>query len=175
MLALNSHITKTQFAIVFVWLSLTIAAFAYFINDRLVSFNFDDKLNGIEHQQLAIALKPYAAAFADNKANTVLHFSQPNCKCQQYSKGHIEDINKIAEEYKFNVANITLTEHLIVPATPSIAILNNLGKVIYFGPYGEGLACSQTSGYAQTILNNFIKGYAANFIIKDAKGCYCKV
>lgn len=175
MRALNSHITKIQFTIVFVWLSLTIAAFAYFINDRLVSFNFDDKLTGIQHQQLATALQPYTAAFADNKTNTVLHFSQPNCKCQQYSRGHIEDINKIAKENKFNVANITLTEHLFLPATPSIAILNNLGKVIYFGPYGEGLACSQTSGYAQTILNNFIKGYEANLIIKDAKGCYCKV
>ena len=56
----------------------------------------------------------------------------------------------------------------------AVSVVHN-GEVVYFGPYGAGLACSQTSGYAQTILNNFIKGYAANFIIKNAKGCYCKV
>jgi len=141
----NSLITKNQLTIVFIWLSVTIAAFGYFICGRLVNFNFnfDDKLNGVEHQQLAMALKPYTAALANNSTNTVLQFSQPGFQCQQYSKDQIQDINKIATEHQFNILNIALTEHLIVPATPSIAILNNIGDVIYYGPYGEGLACSK--------------------------------
>ncbi|MFT6586604.1 MAG: hypothetical protein ACJARX_000379 [Psychroserpens sp.] len=43
--------------------------------------------------------------------------------------------------------------------------------MVYFGPYDKGIACSQISGVAKNILNNFIKSYAANFIIKEAKGC----
>ena len=169
---LNNKITKTQFSIVFIWLSLTVAGFAYFIDSRLVSFNVDNKLSGLAHQELASSLKQYIEPTANN---TVLHFYQTDCECQQFSEGHIQDINNIANDNNFSIKNIDIKDHLLVPATPSVAILNNRGDVVYFGPYGEGLACSQTSGYAQTILNNFLKGYAANLIIRDAQGCYCKV
>ncbi len=171
--------TRFHLAIVIVWLTFTVAAFTYFISDRLVKFDFDNKLKNINHQQFASSLKPYIKAFQQNQniGNTVLHFSKLNCKCQKYSEQHIQDINKIALENKFNIINVVVDddEYNSIPATPSIAIMTTMGEIIYFGPYGQGLACSQTSGYAQTVLKNFIKGYNANMIIKDAKGCYCRV
>jgi len=169
---LSKHMTKTQLSVLFIWLSVTVAAFVYFIDSKLVSFNFDNKLSDVGHQQLANSLKQY---IEPTDYNTILHFYQPNCQCQQYSEAHIQDINNMAEANNFSVKNINIKDHMLVPATPSVAILNNSGEIVYFGPYGEGLACSQTSGYAQTILNNFIKGYDANLIIKEAEGCYCKV
>jgi hypothetical protein len=171
--------TRFHLAIVIVWLSFTVAAFTYFISDRLVKFDFENKLENINHQQLARSLKPYVKVFQKNKkiGNTVVHFSKSNCKCQKYSEQHIQDINKIAIENEFNIINVVVGngKYNIIPATPSVAIMTTMGEIIYFGPYGQGLACAQTLGYAQTVLNNFIQGYNANIIIKDAKGCYCRV
>ena len=171
----NSKLTKWRLTIVFIWISFTVAAFIYLVRDKLVSFDLENKLAGINHLQLGITLKPYLDSVLAGKGNTVLHFSQPNCDCQQYSEAHIQDINKIATDYEFTIIKVVLKEHNIIPATPSVAIIDVLGEIIYFGPYGQGLACSQTSGYAQTMLNNFIKGYKANIIIREAKGCYCRV
>jgi hypothetical protein len=168
---LNKSITHTQIAVLVIWLSLTIAAFAYFIDNKLVDFNADNKLSYLDHQQLSSSLSQYNEP-SDN--NTILHFSQPNCQCQSFSEAHISDMNSLAKANNFKVKNITIKDQTLLPATPSVAIVNKHGEVVYFGPYGEGIACSQTSGFAQTMLNNFIKGYAANLIIKDAKGCYCK-
>ena len=171
----NNKLTKFQLTIVIVWLSFTVAAFIYFVSAKLVSFDFENKLEGIGHQQLATSLKPYIKPMLQGIEPTVLHFSKPNCDCQKHSEPHIQDINKIATENEFNIIKVVINEHNMIPATPSVAIIDALGEIIYFGPYGQGLACSQTSGYAQTILNNFLKGYTANIIIKEAKGCYCRV
>ena len=40
--------------------------------------------------------------------------------------------------------------------------------MVYFGPYDKGIACSQISGVAKNMLNNFIKSYAANFITRQS-------
>jgi len=172
----NRLITKTQLGIITIWLSFTIAAFGYFISDKLVDFDEMHKLKNINQQNISNYLSHYISR---NKANqrvqTVVHFSTPNCDCQQYSEEHIQDINTLATTNGFNVKEVTISEDKILPATPSVALIDNTGNVIYFGPYGQGLACSQTAGYAQTMLNNYIKGYSANIVIKQAKGCYCAV
>lgn len=156
-----------------VWCVFTIVAFAYFITSKLVNFDPQNKLQHIDNKKLYSALQPYAINMPQGLKNKIMHFYGPNCKCQQYSEKHIKAINNIAAKADFEIINIALTQHDIIPATPSVAITNSIGEVIYFGPYGEGLACSQTSGYAQTVLNNFLKGYADNTIISQAKGCYC--
>jgi hypothetical protein len=171
----SDNLTKFHLTIVIVWVSFTVAAFMYFVSDKLVSFDFENKLKNVGNQQLATSLKPYITPSQQSIGRTVLHFSKPNCSCQKYSELHIKDINKIADKNDFNVINVVINEHSTIPATPSVAILDTSGEIVYFGPYGQGLACSQTSGYAQTMLNNFIKGYSANIVIKEAKGCYCRV
>ena len=172
---LNKYITKTHAAIVLIWISFTVAAFSYAISEKLVEFDLNNKLTGIEYQQLATVLSPYLNSNFSQAGNTVLHFSKPGCNCQQVSEQHIQEINTIASNNSFNIVNVELNNHPVIPSTPSIAIVDNSGSVIYYGPYGQGLACSQTSGYAQTILNNFIKGFSANLVIKKAKGCYCEI
>lgn len=167
---LSKNITYIHISIIVIWLAVTIAAFAYFIDSKLVDFNDNNKINYLDRDKLANSLKQYVEP---TNRSTILHFKQPNCPCQQFSEAHIKDINDIASANNFNVKSIIIEGNALLPATPSMAILNNLGEVVYFGPYGEGLACSQTTGFAQSMLTNFIKGYSANLIIKDAKGCYC--
>ena len=169
---LSKNITYIQISIIVIWLGVTIAAFAYFISSKLVDFNDNNKINYLDSHKLADSLKQY---IEPTNRSTVLHFKQPDCQCQQFSEAHIKDINNIALANNFNVKNITIKGDALLPATPSVAILNNLGEVVYFGPYGEGLACSQTSGFAESMLTNFIKGYSADLIIEEAKGCYCSL
>lgn len=167
--------TKFQFAILVLWLSFTILAFSYFIQNSLVNFDSENKLVNIDHQDLIPHLTSLSDQIKNDTSNTIVHFSKANCECQKNSEAHIADINKIAIANGFNIIGIVLDKHDIIPSTPSIAILGDTGDVIFFGPYGQGIACSQTSGYAQTILNNYLKGYRSNIIIKEAKGCYCAV
>ena len=183
MLALNSKLKKRHLTIVVVWILFTVLAFAYFTKQRLVNFDSDNKLQGVDHLQLANYLKNYTSSETiglgdglDNSlGNRVIHFSKPNCACQQFSQEHISDLNKMAEANHFSVVNVVVEQDNLIPATPSVAILDADGDVIYYGPYGQGLGCSQTSGFAQTMLNNFVKGFSANIIIREAKGCYCSL
>ena len=64
-----------------------------------------------------------------------------------------------------------LTFLVVIPSTPSVAFADKKGGILYFGPYGLGLGCSDTVGYAKTMLGNYLKGYSANILVKDAKGC----
>lgn len=177
MRVLNNVITRLQLGILILWISFTIAAFGYFIKDKLVTFDATNKLENIDYKEISNYLTPYLLKGIEQSENkqTILHFSSPNCDCQKYSEEHIQDINKLADINDFNVKSIVINEDHIIPSTPSIAVIDKTGSVIYFGPYGQGLACSQTSGYAQTVLNNHLQGYSANIVIKDAKGCYCEV
>jgi hypothetical protein len=175
LLASNNKITKLQLSILITWLVFTIFAFGYFITDRLTSFDSNEKLKGVDYQRLSTFLAPYSAQIGNKAKHSILHFSTPSCDCQKYSHAHIQEINKLAAKYDFNIKNINIDEHDVIPSTPSIALLNESGEIVYFGPYGQGLACSQTAGYAQTILKNYLKGYSANIVIKEAKGCYCSV
>lgn len=129
----------------------------------------------MDNKGLSNHLSSFITVDDPEKTHTILHFSTPGCDCQQYSEDHIKDINKLAGSNSYNIKRVIITEDDIIPATPSIALLDDIGSIIYFGPYGQGLACSQTSGYAQTVLNNYLQGYAAKIIINEAKGCYCKV
>tara|TARA_R110001583_G_scaffold10698_7_gene49170 strand:+ start:22251 stop:22751 length:501 start_codon:yes stop_codon:yes gene_type:complete len=165
--------TRFQFAMLALWLSFTVLAFSYFINDKLKDFDADNKLANITALSLAPQIRSFLSS--DSAENSIIHLSKKNCGCQATSEVHIQEINNIALVNHFNVINVVLEEHDTLPSTPSIAIINNAGEVIYYGPYGQGIACSQTAGYAQTVLKNYLKGYMSNIIIKEAKGCYCKL
>jgi hypothetical protein len=175
LLASNNKITKLQLLILIIWLVFTISAFGYFITGKLASFDSNEKLKGVGYQELSTSLATYSAQIGNKAKHSILHFSTPSCECQKYSDTHIQEINKLAAKYDFNIKNINIDKHDFIPSTPSIALVNDSGEIVYFGPYGQGLACSQTAGYAKTILNNYLKGYSANIVIKEAKGCYCSV
>lgn len=141
----------------------------------MVNFDPENKLAELQYQDVATQLQPYINNSSAQFQGSVLHFSTSGCGCQIYSEAHIKEINQLASDHNFNITNIVISEHDIIPATPAIAIMGNSGELIYFGPYGQGIACSQTSGYAQTILKNYLKGYISNTVVKEAKGCYCPI
>ncbi|MFT2092410.1 DUF6436 domain-containing protein [Paraglaciecola sp. 2405UD69-4] len=172
---MNSKTRKRHFIFVFLWLGFTVLAFAFFSKQRLVNFDNENTLLDIDYVQLGHYLQRYSSPDNNGLASSVIHFSKPGCECQQFSESHIEDINKLALGSQFKIQNVVLDHDEIIPAVPSVAIIDPTGEVIYFGPYGQGLGCSQTTGFAQTMLSNFLKGFAANIVIREAKGCYCSL
>jgi hypothetical protein len=141
----------------------------------MVLFDASEKLKDLSTHQIAKHFERYIVKQNTTPSTTILHFSNESCRCNQFSEKHINDINTIAVVNHINVLSITINEDQLIPSIPSVAIIDQLGELIYFGPYGEGASCSKTSGFAKTILENYMKGYTANLVVNDAKGCYCIV
>lgn len=164
---------KSHLAIIIFWLLLTAIAFVALTKNRLVNFDEDNKMQDIEYKEFASVLSPFIKP--ESAGNTIVHFISPGCKCRRTSQKHKLELNKLAKIYGFSVIEVELQEHAVIPSTPSVAVADSKGEVVYFGPYGQGLGCSDTNGYAKTMLGNYLKGYSANILVKDAKGCYCSV
>jgi len=173
----SKKITQSHYIVFFCWLGLTLAAAIYFINDRLVTFDPEEKLTDKNSHLVIQQLKEMGELEGVNLSNTIIHFTSNNCSCTQYSEDHKRDINKQAGLDGFNVVNINLPAHLesIIPSTPSILIVNKDEELLYFGPYSIGLACSASNGYVETVMQNYAKGYSASLIMHDATGCYCNL
>lgn len=160
-----------------IWLVFTMLAAIYFISGRLVDFDPEHKLSGKTSALVMQELREIGQLKNVNLSDTIIHFTSPNCSCSQYSEEHKRAINKQAEHEGFNVINVNLPANLstIIPSTPSIMIVSDTQDLIYLGPYSIGLACTESNGYVETVMNNYIKGYRSDLILSDAAGCYCNL
>jgi hypothetical protein len=162
--------------IVFVcWLIGTIVAAAYFISGRLQPFDPELKLSTKNSIALLEQLNEIDQLKGVDVNNTIIHFTSDDCSCTQFSHDHKQSINLQADIDGFKVINVNLPDHVasLIPSTPAILIIGQEKTLLYFGPYSIGLACTQSNGYVETVLQNYAKGYAASLIINDASGCYC--
>ncbi|MAG75937.1 MAG: hypothetical protein CL811_04175 [Colwelliaceae bacterium] len=166
---------KRHWVILAVWLSFTYAAFAYVVNKQLVDFDPSGWLATTSHKVIKESLE--ANLSINTQGRSVVHFTQANCHCQQFSDRHVESIDKLANKADFNISRVELSSETaskaMIPSTPAVAIIEK-GELVYLGPYGAGVGCSEVSGFAQTVLNNVAKGFSDNILISDAKGCYCQ-
>ena len=178
----SNNITRYHYVVFLLWLCLTLVAAIYFIGNRLILFDPLNKLSGkgssviIENIKQNIQLSSSMSG-SFNLSNTIIHFTSDNCSCTQFSKDHKVAINDKAIGDAFRVINIKLPEEspIIIPSTPSILIVNKAEELLYFGPYSAGLACSESNGYVETVLQNYANGFNSNLIINDVKGCYCNI
>ena len=165
------QVNKLHLALFVSWLIFTIAAFAKLTFDRLVQFDPDGVLNNISRAEFANTILNSSTDINNNR--TIINFYQPNCACNNISDIHVQQLEEVALKTGYKFINIEVNEELLVPSTPSIAIIGEASELIYFGPYGEGLGCTQTNGFAATVFENHLKGFSANLIVKTASGCYC--
>lgn len=159
-------------SIVAIWLIYTMFSFVIVSKERLVEFDKYGVLANYDHQQIGALL---AEEFADNDSlqGAVLHLGRDNCSCSQFTESHVLSLAKMAEEHQLTNLYKKPSKNSVVYSTPAVAIFDNEQQLIYFGPYGQGIGCSETAGFAQTVLSNYVKGYDAAVIISSAKGCYC--
>ncbi|MCE2596369.1 DUF6436 domain-containing protein [Motilimonas cestriensis] len=173
--ALTHHVRRHHVVIVVVWVISTLIAASYFINARLVEFDPNGKL---QQNRQGFVMSLLAQAQLDPLAmdNTIIHFTSEGCVCNSYSQAHKQTLNQQAISNGYQVINLTMTAALreLVPATPAALVMSNEGKLVYFGPYSEGLACSSSNSLIELAINNFNKGFNPELIIDKAKGCYCQ-
>jgi hypothetical protein len=173
----NTRSSHKHYIVVALWLLLTGLAAVYFINSRLAAFDPNMKLTGKNANEIVNQLKKIDELNYEHGNKKIIHITSDNCSCTQFSKTHKDAINKTAKEDGFSVNNVNLPANFssIIPATPSILILNENNELLYFGPYSAGLACTESNGYIETVLNNYSMGYNSNLIVNDVEGCYCSL
>jgi hypothetical protein len=60
-----------------------------------------------------------------------------------------------------------------IPASPAVAIWDRSGKLAYFGPYSEGLACNSSNSFIEPILKALNENRPVSATHTLAVGCYC--
>ena len=175
MQASNKKIGARHYIVFACWLIGTVIAAAYFISGRLMPFDPQQKLASKNSIGLLAQLNEIDQLKNIDLNNTIIHFTSDNCSCTQFSNEHKQAINLKADLDGFDVINVNLPDNIVtlIPSTPAILIIGQEKQLLYFGPYSIGLACTQSNGYVETVMQNYAKGYAASLIINDASGCYC--
>ena len=156
-------------AVIVVWLSLTFYGFYYMQYEKLRPFDPEGKLEKVSAEEFSVRINE---AF-DFSKNTVVHFVDEQCGCNSSSQKHLTKLSSEALANGYSVKFIEPKHFPLVPATPSTAIMGSDNNLVYFGPYGAGILCSDTSGFALTVFSNHLKGFDANLIVSDVDGCYC--
>ncbi len=162
-----------QFSILIAWVAFTILAFRYFTYERLIDFDVNGQLLEANVDTFRKQLSQEFFAGLALPANSIINFTEPDCSCNKVTQIHINGLATTANKQNMSVLNMQPKNSQLVTSTPSVVITDSNSDVVYFGPYGAGLGCSNTDGLAQTVLDNYIKGFAANMIVADVKGCYC--
>lgn len=158
-----------------IWLVFTFVSAGYFISKRLAPFDPQQSLKGVSNAQfLSQLVSSYNLQGVTGKA-ALIHFISEDCHCTQFSENHKADINKLAASLGFNILQIVVTADGPIPSTPSIAIISATQQLLYYGPYSTGLACSESNGYVEMVLQNYAKGYPAKLMVTDSDGCYCQL
>jgi hypothetical protein len=84
--------------------------------------------------------------------------------------------NELLNEYPDNLHMLKQGElqPLPIPASPSTAVLNGKGELVYFGPYALGGVCkADDSGLIETVLNNMLAGIKPSHSFVGGFGCFC--
>lgn len=165
----NVHFGK-HLTLVILWLGFVFSAFAYFIGERLVEFDPQGTLLEFDARRLTTN-----NLLALNDKKTIVHVSAADCKCNQYTEEHQIQIDKLANNADFSIKRIKVSDSKLVPSVPAIMVFDELGELLYLGPYATGLACSSNNSFVETVLKNFTAGYKSNLVVSEAQGCYCNL
>jgi len=174
----NKKAQPFHYLLLVTWLTLVVLAAIYFIGLRLVLFDPTNKLQSIESNTLVKQIHQLDSLTNKDLSNAIIHFTSASCRCTQFSDDHKSAINQTAKSNNFNIFNVQLSSknnRSIIPSTPSVLLLDGTGNLLYFGPYSEGLACSQSNGLVELVMSNYKKGFNSHLIVNEAKGCYCNI
>ncbi|MFL1482702.1 DUF6436 domain-containing protein [Marinobacter sp. LN3S78] len=124
---------------------------------------------------------------------TLIHFSTPQCHCDQQSRQHVSDLYDIFDGTALTLVQATQSYDAtstampraqtialpefwaIVPAVPSAALFDASGTLLYFGPYSSGPICGAGINFVEDLLTRLDKGQPPSPWINDmAVGCFCK-
>lgn len=157
------------------WL-LFIFVVAYLLLKReLAEFDPHRQLDSVNANDMVAHLQ---SALNDTSplANALVHISDKDCHCNRYTSKHLNELNTRAESGAFNIKYLSvdnLQPDTLVPSTPAVALIGENNRLIYFGPYAFGIACSEKNSLIELSWDNYQKGFNSELILNDAQGCYC--
>jgi hypothetical protein len=110
-----------------------------------------------------------------NRKVTVVHFTDGNCPCSSYSRAHIKNLQGVLAQSRQITANPSdgFMKDVAIPATPSVAVWDESGKLAYFGPYSGGTLCGQGEDFVSRIMGELQQQRNPQWINMLGIGCYC--
>lgn len=149
---------KLAFVIVLLWLCASVVLLWYYFARPLRPFATYQALDHIDHLSL---LAPAEAQI------TLLHFEDPACHCSRYSREHVRDLVAAYPDYAHlilspeDVKNLKDSDLIVdksfeawVTSSPSVAIFDANGDVLYFGAYSAGAVCGEGFDFVRQVLGD---------------------
>ena len=178
MQASNDPPKKFHYLLVAVWLLCTFLLAGNFIADRLVPFDPQGKLANANGVEILTALGLDSDKLRDSRNGTLVHITSEACFCSDFTLEHQSILDEMALQDELKVVRISdekIDKGKLIPSVPAVALLDANGKLAYFGPYSEGLACTESNGLVEVVMNNLRHGFNPELVVNDTTGCYCKV
>lgn len=114
---------------------------------------------------------------------TIVHWVDPDCPCSRFSGPHIKQLQQQFQDVKHQIVNPNATAAMLpiglqrtfhaVPATPAVAVYNEVGELAYFGPYSSGAICGAGKDLVVSVLKQLRHGVNPSWVNQEALGCMC--
>ncbi len=159
------------FALIGVWFVVVVSGLVYFQLGQLKPF---DENKMLERRNWFSQFKEHVV-WQNKDSAQLLIITEDNCGCTIQAKPHLSALQRFAKNQGVEVQTFKLNSQLksVVPATPAAVLIDKNGEFVYAGPLSEGLACSQGSGFVETVISNLQAGFNSSLLIANTKGCYC--
>jgi len=111
----------------------------------------------------------------DESKVAVIHFTDSSCPCSRYSREHISNLQPVlvsSQQYEVSPQD-KLVIGISIPATPSVAVWDEQGKLAYFGPYSSGAVCGRGTDFVTRVISELKQKNNPEWINMVGVGCYC--
>lgn len=174
--------------IVLLWASAMLAAFWWFEARYLRTFEGEraEFFSGDSLQLPAVLQGPGPVRF--------VHFWDPGCPCNVGNQQHLEELLKrfagqpvtfyevrkpgSTGQLPSSLRALVPLEGLMgsekLPASPAVGIWDQLGELVYIGPYSEGAVCSSANSFVEPILEAVLAGRTVRATHSLAVACFCE-
>lgn len=109
---------------------------------------------------------------------------QSDCGCERFVELYHKSFAARADKDRIQVVTLDLSEsglsvdqqtlvHRLIPATPSVVLLNPQGQIVYFGPYHQEGICSPDNSYLEPVLAALQQGQSLSVLNTLVYGCFC--
>jgi len=76
------------------------------------------------------------------------------------------------ENVSIDIEQLKISEEFI-PSTPSTALFNTSGELVFIGPYSAGYLCTAGNGFVEELVPRMDSSISHPIVISIAQGCYC--
>jgi hypothetical protein len=159
--------------LIFSWLGVMVLSFWWFEYRHWQKFSNENvTFNG---EGLSKLLDRLPAKPVGQSKIRVVHFTDEECACSSYSRGHIKDLQSVlvqSEQFTMT-ASESLMSGIKIPATPSVAVWDRQGDLAYFGPYSSGAVCGEGDDFVTRVMAELAQQKNPKWINMVGIGCYC--